>query len=233
MVTAPTHELTSRPADDDPFALFAGIGPRVGLLLLLAAVAIAVVWFSRRLSSRSQRLGGRGKARPVWADANWRKAVDDVRANPPTKIASAQEGPIRIIGVLTSAPETLGGTPGRECVWRNQAGASSETAIAADVVFVADDSGRAAIENLATARVIAPAEAGARDRKFTALYLGDRVEVICVFGPEKAGTDADPRNLVYGTLGAIGPVEIRVEERASAQPEPPTLEAAPALESPE
>lgn len=220
MTGAPPRELTARANDDDPFAVFSGLGPRLGLMLLLAALAVAVVWFSRRQSSRGQRRSARGKARPSWADPQWRKAVDEVRARPPSELASAREGPIRIVGVLTSAPENLGGAVGRECVWRNQSGAGNETAIAAELVFVADDTGRAAIENLVAARVIAPSETAGRDRKFTALYLGDRVEVIAVFTPEKVGDDPDPRNLVYGTLGAVGLVEIRVDDRPSATPEP-------------
>jgi hypothetical protein len=211
--------------DDDPFAVFSGLGPQLGLMLVLAAVAIAVVWYARRQSRASARRRDRPRARPRWADAQWRTIVEGLRAAPPTPIAAATKGPVRIVAVLRSAPEHLGGASGRECVWRNHAGASADTAIAADMVFAADDSGRCAIENLAGCRVIGPSEAASRDRKSVALYLGDRVELIGVFAPERAGSDPDPRNLVYGTVGVDGPLEVRVDERPAPAADAPPAEA--------
>jgi len=227
--------------DDDPFALFGDVGPQLGLLLLLAAIAVMVVWVSRR-AGRARATTGRGRSRrrPDWADPHWRARVERLQASP-TAIAEATAGDVCVIATLVSAPLSLGGPPERACVWRNQMGADATTAIAADLVFVADDSGRAALEQLEHARVIAPPESapergltarsgdrrpGERARRMVALYLGDKVEICGRFDIDRAGDEADPRNLVYGSLGALGALEIRVIERPEPAPAPaPTLDA--------
>lgn len=210
------------PAGEDPFSMFGGLGPQLGLMLLLAAVAMMVVWISRRAGKGAP--ASRGKRRPGWADPQWRARVEELQASP-TSIADAKPGDVCVLATLSNAPLALGGPPDRACVWRNTMGADAATAIAAELVFVADDSGRAALEHLDHARVIAPPEAASdrraadRARRVVALYLGDRVEICARFDVDKAGHDPDPRNLVYGTLGATGPVEVRVIERPS-RPEP-------------
>lgn len=225
-------------SDEDPFSPFEGLGPQLGLMLLLAALAVMVVWISRRTGKRNRH--SRGKKRPNWADPQWRAQVEVLQQSP-TPIASAKPGDVCIIATLANSPLALGGPPERACVWRNTMGSDASTAIAAEIVFVADDSGRAALEHLERARVIAPPEpklASApgrgteRARRVAALYLGDRVEIIARFDIDKAGDDADPRQLVYGTLGAEGPVEIRVLERPDRPaPAPPESEPEP-LQSP-
>lgn len=202
--------------DDDPFAMFGGLGPQLGLMLLLAAVAVAVVWLSRR-AGKGKRSSG-GKRRPGWADPQWRATVEAMRAAP-TKIASAKPGDVCVLATLANAPLSLGGPPERACVWRNTMGADASLAVGAELVFVADDSGRAALEHLERARVIAPTETAPgrrgneRTRRIVALYIGDTVEICARFDVDKVGNDPDPRKLVYGTLGATGPIEIRVIER--------------------
>lgn len=205
--------------DADPFAMFSGLGPQLGLMLLLAAVAVTVVWISRRAGKARAR---RGKRRPGWADPQWRATVETMRAAPPTAIAKAKPGDVCVVATLANAPLSLGGPPERACVWRNTMGADASLAIGAELVFVADDSGRAALEHLDVARVIAPPETSPRrrgnerERRIVALYIGDKVEICARFDIDKAGDDPDPSKLVYGTLGAAGPIEIRVIER----PEP-------------
>lgn len=200
---------------DDPFAVFGGLGPQLGLMLVLGVVAILVVVVSRRAGKRPK---SSGKRRPGWAEPEWRAQVELLRASP-TPIAEAKPGEICVIATLSATPLALGGPAERACVWRNVMGADAARAIGAELVFVADDSGRAALEHLELARVIAPAEpasnprGSAKDRRVVALYLGDRVEICARFDLDKAGDDSDPRNLVYGTLGAVGPVEIRLIER--------------------
>jgi len=217
-------------SDDDPFSPFEGLGPQLGLMLLLAALAVMVVWISRRTGKR--RKDSLGKKRPGWADPQWRAQVELLRQSP-TPIADARAGDVCVVATLASAPLALGGPPERACVWRNTMGSDAATAIAAEIVFVADDSGRAVLEHLELARVIAPLESapgrGAeRTRRVAALYIGDRVEIIARFDIDKAGDDADPRELVYGTLGAEGLLEIRVLERAiSPAPAPPESEPEP------
>jgi hypothetical protein len=222
-VTAPDASGRGATGDEDPFAVFGGLGPQLGLMLMLAAIAVMVVWISRRAGKGPR---GRGKRRPGWADPEWRAQVEALRASP-TTIADAKPGDVCVIATLASAPLSLGGPPERACVWRNGMGADAATAIGAELVFVADDTGRAALEHLERARVIAPPESaperrgsdrgarsgGERTRRVAALYLGDRVEICARFDVDRAGDDPDPRNLVYGTLGAEGPIEVRVIER--------------------
>jgi hypothetical protein len=131
-------------------------------------------------------------------------------------IAEAGAGPVMVRGVLTAADSTLGGPPGRECVWQNRSGAPRDAAIAVDYVSVADATGRATIENLALADVVAPEEHFGPHRAYCALRLGDEVEVVARFKPERFGEDPDPTRLVYGTLGADGQLHVRVSRRGPA-----------------
>jgi hypothetical protein len=131
-------------------------------------------------------------------------------------------------GVLTTADTTLGGPSGRETVWQNRSGAPRDAAVSAEYVIVADATGRATIENLATADVIAPEEKLGPHRAYCALRIGDEVEVVARFKPERFGQDPDPTRLVYGTLGADGNLHIRVcqpPRPASTGSEPPPAEA--------
>lgn len=225
----PSASAPAAGADEDPFAVFGGLGPQLGVMLLLAAIAVMVVWVSRRAGKAPAR---GGKRRPGWADPQWRARVEALRTSP-TPIAAARPGEVCVVATLSAAPLSLGGPPERACVWRNTMGADASTAIAAELVFVADASGRAALEHLEHARVIAPPETAPAirtspadrhaTRRVAALYLGDTVEICGRFDLDKAGDDPDPTKLVYGTLGATGPLEVRVIERPEppARPEPP------------
>lgn len=198
--------------DDDPFAVFAGLGPQLGLLLVLAAIAIGVVWYARRQAAR-RGVAGRRSRRPDWADPAWRAKVTALEQGEVTTIASAGATTVRIVATIASSPSAISGPPERACVWLNTVGASAEEALAVELVFIADDTGRCALEGLEHARVIAPRESTTRDKRTIALYVGDKIEVFGTFAPERAGDDPDPRKLVYGTLGADGLLEIRVIER--------------------
>lgn len=229
---------------DDPFSMFSGWDS--GQLLWLAVlVPVAVLVFF--LGSRRQRSqlgaaaisprgrdrfvpGRRGAAR----DAAWRAAVERLEQREPTPIAQAKAGPVRIEAVITSATGNLGGPPGRECVWRNRAGAGPQTAVASELLVVADDSGRCGVEALEQARVNAPTERVGAHYESTSLYLGDRVEIIGTFEREVVGEHEDPAQLVYGTLGTDGRLEIRVLERPEPPPrDPETSPAEPAEPEPE
>lgn len=143
-----------------------------------------------------------------------------------TPIAEAQAEPVLIRGVLSAADSSLGGAPGRECVWQNRSGAPRDAAIAVDHVFVQDASGQATIENLALADVVAPEDKLGPHRASCALLLGDEVEVVARFKPERFGEDPDPSRLVYGTLGADGNLHVRVSRRDPA----PSAERDPATD---
>ena len=124
----------------------------------------------------------------------------------------SHETPWTFHGVRLSFPVLA---PGRECVWRNRSDAPRDTAIAAEIVVVADATGRATLENLGLAEVVAPDEKqGTRSSR--ALYLGDEVEVIGRFKPERFGQDPDPTRLIYGTMGADGHLYVRVVHRPTA-----------------
>lgn len=137
-----------------------------------------------------------------------------------TKIGEAGAGPVLVRGVLTTADVTLGGPSGRETVWQNRSDAGRDAAIAAEYVVIADATGRATLENLATADVIAPEEKLGPHRAYCALRLGDEVEVVARFKPERFGQDPDPTRLVYGTLGADGHLHVRVCQKPPTAPRP-------------
>ncbi|HET6583358.1 MAG TPA: hypothetical protein VFG69_07920 [Nannocystaceae bacterium] len=221
------------PAGEDAFEVFEGLGPQFGILLLLVPLAILVVWVARRQSFAGRTSGERARARPDWADPQWRARVAELEAGEPIAIAAATSGVVRFVATIVSAPQALGGPPGRECVWRNYKGSGPDTAIASELVFVADASGRCAVEGLEHARVIAPFEPPSRPAKargtgrgeHVALYVGDEIEIYARFAPDRVGEDPDPSKLVYGTAGAAGPLEIRLRTRptpAAAEPTPPT-----------
>lgn len=190
---------------------------------VLITVAILVFYLGnirvqRMLSARNTEPRGRrlpqGKARE---DKQFTAMVGRmVQRGLVTPIAEAGAGPVMIRGVLTSADTTLGGAPGRECVWQNRSGAPRDAAIAVEYVGIADATGRATIENLALADVVAPEDKRGPHRSFCALLLGDEVEVVGRFKPERFGEDPDPTRLVYGTLGADGNLHVRVSRREPA-----------------
>jgi hypothetical protein len=211
--------------DSDSLWFFQGYEARISMLLALVLVATFVVWFARRQAYANRTGGERARGRPDWADPKWRARVKALEDAEPTAIAKAGAGAVRVHATIASSPQSLGGASGRECVWRNNAGAGPDTAIASALVFVADASGRCAIESLEHARVIAPIERPERVSKVratstrpehVALYIGDEVEIFGRFAPERTGDDPDPTKLVYGTLGADGPLEIRLRTRPTA-----------------
>lgn len=225
--------LVASPASaaDDPFTMFAGWDTDQLLWLALLVPVAVVVFFvgSRRFRSqlgaaaitprgRDRFVGGGGRRR----DAAWRATVERLEQRPPTALAQAQDGAIRVEGTIVGASGNLGGRPGRECVWRNRAGAGPQTAVGADLIIVADDSGRAGVEQLEVARVTAPTDKTGAHYESVSLYIGDRIEVIATFEREVVGEHEDPAQLVYGTLGGTGHVDVRLLERPEpALPEDP------------
>lgn len=224
-------------ADTDPFSLFSASGRELLLLAILVPLAIFVFWFGRRAASRRRgeyglRPSGRiFRGRAQRSNDAWRAEVARLEALPPTPIAEAKRASVRFEGTLTAASGNLGGPPGRECVWRNRAGARPESAVGAEVVIVADASGRAGIEGIEGATVIAPSDHHSLHHENVSLYLGDRVEVLGYFEPESTPPEptradqSDPSVLVYGTVGGQGSLQLRLIERRPAPQ--PTLEPAP------
>lgn len=212
---------------DDPFAMFSGW--ESGQLLWLAIlVPVAVLVFSvasRRTRSslgsagrgRDDRLTSGGPAR----DEAWRATVERLEQRVATPIASAQNGPVRVEGVIVGSTGNLGGAPGRECVWRNRSGAGPQTAVASELLIVRDASGRCGVEELEGARVVAPIDKAGANHESMSLHIGDRIEVIGSFERDVLGEDEDPTQLVYGTLGIDRRLDIRVLERPAAAPEAP------------
>jgi hypothetical protein len=135
-----------------------------------------------------------------------------------TRIAEAGPQPIMLRGTITSADATLGGAPGRECVYRNRSDAPRDAAIASDMIVIADETGRATVENLALAEVSAPDEKTG-SRNWRSLYIGDTVEVIGRFKPERFGDDPDPTRNVYGAIGGDGNLYVSVRTRPATEPQ--------------
>jgi hypothetical protein len=214
---------TIEPDGADPFDMFAewDSGQLLMLALLLSA-AIGVFWygsraFAKQRSASSLRPRGRpffdASGRASGRDAVWRERVAAIERRAPTAIAEAVGGLVRIEGTIVNASGNLGGRRGRECVWRNRAGANPDSAVAAELIVVADATGQAGVENLERARIIAPAEPHGLHWENVSLYLGDRIEVIGTFEADRVGDEADPTQLVYGTLGGRDPLQVRLVHR--------------------
>ena len=188
----------------------------VGVLIPLA---ILVFWYGNRRLQRqfgrnSEPRGRRSPRARTKEDPQFAAMVGRMlQRGLITPVAEAPAGPVMMRGVLATADATLGGTPGRECVWQNRSDAPRDAAVAADYVILADASGRVTIENLALAEVVAPEDKLGPHRSYRSLLLGDEVEVVARFSPERFGEDPDPTRLVYGTLGADGNLHVRVSRR--------------------
>jgi hypothetical protein len=223
--------IAPAPADPgDPFSMFGQMGDKMPLLLGLVCAAVLVAWLAGRQYRRSRK-GSSGRRGGARQGAALRRMVAALEAEPAIAIARARRGPVRVRATLESASGNLGGTPGRECVWRNRVGAPTDAAVGAELVVLADPTGRCGLVQLEKARVIAPTEKPTRDRETISLYLGDIVEVFANFEPDEASAGADNERRIYGTLGADARLEVRMIER----PEPPALpapEPGPTTESP-
>ena len=210
---------------DDPFAMLADSGGPLFILALLVPVAVVVFYLgSRRLAKERGTHALRPRGR-VWFDAprkrseRWRTTVRTLESRDPSSVSNAKPGAVRFQGVLSGASENLGGAAGRECVWRNRAGASAASAVAAETVFLRDDTGTIAIEDLEQAYVIAPAEKHTFHHENVSLYLGDRVEVYGQFTPEPGADDeGHPTERVYGTLALADGLDIRLLDRPKPEP---------------
>lgn len=188
-------------------------------IAILLPLAILVYWYGNR---RLQRQFGRNTA-PRGRRSPRASAKEDpqfaamvgrmLQRGLITPVAEAPAGPVMMRGVLATADATLGGAPGHECVWQNRSDAPRDAAVAADYVILADATGRVTIENLALAEVVAPEDKLGPHRAYRSLLLGDEVEVVARFSPERFGEDPDPTRLVYGTLGADGNLHVRVCKR--------------------
>lgn len=209
---------------DDPFSMLVGSGRQLFILIAIIPAAVFVFWYGSRQFTRHR---GGASLRPVGRvlrgfrrnrPAVWRETVRTLERSDHTPIAEAQSGSIRIRGRLVTASGNLGGEPGRECVWRNRAGARPESAVGADLVVIADDSGKCGIEDLERAYIIAPADKHSFHHENVSLYIGDEVEVFGMFDREIVGDDPDATQNVYGTVAALDGLDVRLLHRPTAEP---------------
>ncbi len=214
--------------EHDPFAMLADAGGPLFMLALLIPVAVMVVWVGSRRFSKvrgTHALRPRGRVlfdAPRKRSERWRATVKQLDARPVSEAATAQRGPIRLRGVLVNASGNLGGRPGRECVWRNRAGASAASAVGAEMVILQDDTGCCGIEDLERAYVIAAAQKHTYHHENVSLYLGDRVEVYGNFTPEPLGdAEGPPAQRVYGTLTHADGLDLRLLARPKPEGEDP------------
>jgi hypothetical protein len=189
-------------------------------LTLLFGVAMLVMFVSSRALARRARASAADRRR-----GDFDLSVAKMEALPVVRIADAAAGPVRLEAVLRSASGAMGGAPERACVWHNRAGAVRSAAVAAELVVAGDESGQVALANLEQARVLAPKDPRRGKHEFVSLRLGDHVELLGVFTPERHGEDEDPSRRIYGVLGLDSQLQVRVLRR-------PELEAPPAAEEP-
>jgi len=222
---------------DELLQLSAQIPPFAALLALLIPLAVAVAWYGSRRArfgggaAATRRFGGRS-ASPL--DPAFMAAVRRFEERgAAAEIARAPAGLVMLRGAISGAATTLGGAPGRECVWRNRADGRRDMAVASEIVFIRDASGQASLEGLEGAQVIAPREHVGPNLEWVSLYIGDEIEVIGRFDLEPAPIGDAPSAQIYGSLGLDGKLHVRVLRRPSppeaAEPpeEGPRAAAAP------
>ena len=195
--------------DGGLFDFFEGAEQQLFLLVLLVPVAVLAIWYASRTFGRARNTDAmrpRGRVleeHPRKREAKWRETVERLEAEDATPIAKAKAGPVRIRGVLVAARGKLGGPEGRECVWRNRAGGRPDAAVAAELVVIADDSGRCGIDGLEGAYVIAPAEKHTRHHENVSLYLGDYKEVSGVMLPHRLTQAVDGKTVDEWTIEKV------------------------------
>lgn len=208
---------------DWSYIVVAVLVPAAILVYVIGNARVKRMSSARNLEPKGRRMP-RGKFRP---DPQFGAFVDRaLDRGLVTRIAEAGPQPIMLRGTITSADATLGGAPGRECVWRNRSDAPRDAAIASELIVITDETGRATVENLALAEISAPDEKTG-NRSSRALYLGDTVEVVGRFKPERFGDDPDPARNVYGTIGGDGNLYVRVHARPAPEPAPNAVSSPP------
>lgn len=185
---------------------------RVGLVICAAVFVLTVGGVLAKRRPRGLRLEGGGKK-------DFDLQIARLESLPVTPIASANDGPVHLQGVLSSANQTLGGPPRSARIYHNRKGASRRAAVAAQLVLLRDESGQASIECLDLARVIAATnpKAGGRSQAVdtVSLHIGDRVQVLGYFRAEHHGDDHKAADRVFGMLGDRGHIQVRLLERPS------------------
>jgi len=210
-------ELGGKPVPDEEQINWLLDAPWAKLALLIT-VAVGVLVLANLLM-RSRRGRKRGLRKP-----DFNLGVAKLEELPVVPITAAKAGPVHVIGTLRKGDGALG-TGERACIYQNRAGSSRATAIAAELVLLTDESGTIGLEQLDSARVIAPKETdGPHDT--IALYLGDRVEVVgeLMLFDQPPTADGEP---LRGMLGSLGQIQVRVIERPAAGVDSPDTSTEP------
>lgn len=200
-----------------------------GTLAVLIVLAVVVLMAGNMMT----KMRGRGRAR-----AGFDLEVARMENLTPTPIAELVSGPAHAVGVVSSTTGSLGGPPERARVYMNRAGSDRSTAVGSELIVVEDESGKVAVEDLESARVLAPRE-DAGPHEVISLYVGDRVQLLGRFKAEVHGEEESPEQRVYGMFGVDGQVQVKVLERApkpetpepDAPAEPPSEDETPAAEA--
>jgi hypothetical protein len=171
---------------------------------LLITLAVGVMVMTNAVMRKKRRRAG------IRHKPDFDLHIAKLEQLPISTIAAAKAGEVHLVGILQKGDGAIGTGP-HACVYQNRAKSSRATAIAAEMILLADDSGVVGLEQLEAARVIAPREDhGPHDT--IGLYLGDRVEVVgelMIFEqPQTAGGQA-----LRGMLGGLGQIQVRVLER--------------------
>lgn len=193
------------------------------LPFLTICAALSVLWLGHRLS-KGARFGKKG-ATPGGRDLDFDLEIARLETQPPVAIAQAKAGLVHIRGVLKSAQGSLGGPSDRARVWYNQVDGPRDAAVGVELCLLADESGQVALEELGQARVIAPIEGP--EPRFRCLSLGDEVELLGEFLPEKVQkSEENAHEAIYGVVGRARTFQLRLLKR----PEQNTHSQRPAQE---
>lgn len=191
---------------------------------LLITVAVGVMILTNSVMRKKRGRSG------IRRKPDFNLHVAKLEQLPISTIAAAKAGAVHLVGTLQKGDGALG-TGAHACVYQNRAKSARATAIAAEMILLADDTGVVGLEQLEAARVIAPREDhGPHDT--IGLYLGDRVEVVgelMIFEqPQTVGGQA-----LRGILGGLGQIQVRVLDRPVHAEQTKTAEPASDSDDPQ
>ncbi len=200
-------------------------------VFLVIAISIGAVLFNFRRSSKGGASSLRLKKRKSF-DLSVAK-MDDLSLS---TIASLVAGPAHIEGTVHSSVEKLGGAPGEEIVYMDKSGGGKQTAVASELIVVADATGRVGVVNLERARVLGPREDVGK-KSFLTIRVGDRVQVLGRFRVDRHGEDMPAQAQIYGLFGHDGPAQVKVLQRGDqvavrSGPQPDVEHASPIAQPP-
>ncbi len=181
-----------------------------GKIFMYGIAAVAVIFLGNLVSNRKSRAtSGR------MAKLDFDIEIARLESLPVQPIGAAKTGKVHFEAIILSATGTLGSKHGKPRIWHNRAGSGRNTAVGVELAVLGDATGQVGVENLETARVIAPRDSSS-PHDTVSLYVGDRVQALGIFTADAHGDDPDPSKNIYGMIGSNSQLQLRVLRRHGA-----------------